>query len=221
MSKKPDDNKMQGLMRFQEGKIIKALEHFRKYNASNPNDPFVLYHIGACHYMMKNIDEAIEVLNLCLKFDPKYQDAIFDLGLINFERENYRQAAHYFKKIASKRKDHFDTHLYYGRALMALGQNDKAIKEFEHCLKIKPEDPQTKAFLGMAFYEIGEYKQALEHLELSLFKWGKEPMVHYDLAMVYLKMNRVEEAQREKQLLAELDPAKALNLACEIANSDR
>ena len=208
-------------MRFQEGKIVKALEHFEIYNKSHPNDPFVLYHIGACHYLMKSTDQAIDVLKQCLKIDPQYQDANFDLGLISFEREHYRDAIACFKKIASKRKDHFETHFFYARALLAVGQNEKAIKEFQHCLKLREDDAQTKAFLGMAHYELGQYQDALENLELSLFKWGKEPMVHYDLAMVYLKMNRIEDAQRERQLLVEMDPAKALNLACEIANTDK
>lgn len=220
MTQEIENLKMQGLMRFQEGKIIKALEHFNEYQKLKSDDPFVIYHIGACHYLMKNLTEAVVALKNCLKFDPKYQDAIFDLGLICFQQELYRESAGYFRKIAAKRKDHFETHFYMGRSLLAIGEHEKAIVAFNQCLTLRPDDPETKALLGMAHYESGQYQAALEHLELSLFQWGKEPMVHYDLGMVYLKMNRVDDALREKQLLAELDPAKALNLACEIANQE-
>ncbi|HSL27863.1 MAG TPA: tetratricopeptide repeat protein [Anaerolineales bacterium] len=106
------------------------------------------------------------LLELHLKFpeDPQvnYQCAwIHDL--LGLERD----AIPFYEKAvqAGLPSDDLESALLgMGSTYRCIGEYQKSVDTFHHALKLFPDSPEFKVFLGMAYYNIGEYSKAMELL---------------------------------------------------------
>jgi Flp pilus assembly protein TadD len=80
----------------------------------------------------------------------------------------------------------------------------QVVKLLEEALKRRPQDGESHYLLGTVLAQQDQYERAAHHLERSIALSPKNPLPHYRLARVYLKLGRKEEALRERQLHQQL-----------------
>ncbi|XP_060085876.1 UDP-N-acetylglucosamine--peptide N-acetylglucosaminyltransferase 110 kDa subunit-like [Ylistrum balloti] len=105
--------------------------------------------------------------------DDKFQD-VFDQGMKYLKSEKYGKAVKSFKKalkINSKDADALNQLAYSQRKN---GQIDEAIANYHKALKIRPQFPQAREYLGEAYLQA-----ALAELE-QLKKYGSKAKHEYD-----------------------------------------
>jgi tetratricopeptide (TPR) repeat protein len=61
-----------------------------------------------------------------------------------------------------------------GSTYRCLGEYQKSIETFQHALTVFPDSYEFKVFLGMAYYNIGEYSRAMELLLNSLVDTSRD-----------------------------------------------
>lgn len=115
----------------------KALEFYRKMSAKDTADIYLKFQIASIYEKMKKYNSAVKEYKKLLKRDPKYTQALIQLGVINYENlNNIREAKKYFEQaydnemtmygntyyldipyylclIAVKERKKFDAMLYY------------------------------------------------------------------------------------------------------------
>ena len=84
---------------------------------------------------------------------------------------------------------------------------------YERCLELKPDCPEALANLADAFWLLGRIEEAKEAATRAGKACSDKPEFHYCLAELYLKLGMRHEANREREILTQLDPAGALKLA--------
>jgi tetratricopeptide (TPR) repeat protein len=89
-------------------------------------------------------------------------------------------------------------------ALTYMGRSEQAIAQLKKAMRMNPRHPSWYwDVLGFAYYELGQYKEALATL-----KQNNKPSFfdHRNLAAVYVRLGRLEEARAEVSKLLEKNP---------------
>jgi protein O-mannosyl-transferase len=129
------------------------------------------------------------------------------------------QSAQYSDEITlytatlEKNPNSWMVHNNLGIALSQLGQEEKALAEFEESLKLNPDFPQVHVNLGAALIHTDRRQEALEHFRQALKLKPDDPEAHYHLGNVALEEGRLQEAidYFRQALSAKHDHIEALN----------
>lgn len=76
-------------------------------------------------------------------------------------------------EITQKNENHFEANYYLGLFSLESNQPEKAIKRFEKCLKVQPENSELWLGLGDAYQMLNQKLEALKSYETAL-KYSKE-----------------------------------------------
>ncbi|MCC6337595.1 MAG: tetratricopeptide repeat protein [Myxococcales bacterium] len=155
-----------------------------------------------------------------LEYQPKYWDALHNLGLIRQARGDAKEARRLFREALRANPDMAQS--YNSLGLLALEQNDfgSAKDWLRAALRVNPDYAEARANLGLACLKAGELdgaEQAYRHLTLSA-PWLSEPYLR--LGVIMLAKGRTPDAikwlSRAVELEADYGPAwQALGVAYE------
>ena len=153
-------------------------------------------------------DEAINIYEKALKWDPYLGNIYYDLGIIFMKRELGNTALINFKKSAK----YFDfPYLPQNLAIfyLAKGDLDEAIYEFKRAISYQRNIqtmPPLYVELGNAYLKLERYEPAEAAFNDALKIDSNIVSAHYGLSGVYLRQNRIEEGLIELKKVVELDP---------------
>jgi len=146
--------------------------------------------------------------------------AWFLLGAIYERWHRYDQAEQQFKKVLEVNARHSGALNYYGYMLADRGVRlPEAVTLIERALAIEPHNGAYLDSLGWAYYKLGRYADAEQHLRRAAERSSHDPTIREHLGDVYAKLGRHEEAhqQWDKALVewkrtspAEYDPEKVV-----------
>ena len=90
------------------------------------------------------------------------------------------------------------------------GQVREALLLGQQAVSRWPDDAQFRHYLGLAYFETGDLKQAQEQLARARELNPKDSATHYDLALVFLSQQDYVRGADELEAAIKLDPTKAL-----------
>jgi tetratricopeptide (TPR) repeat protein len=87
----------------------------------------------------KDYQNALKIYGNLLAISPENQDAVFNTAAIYFEQKKYHEAIKKFEATIDRDENFYRG--YYGRGMgyEALGEKQKAIEDYRHCLAINPD----------------------------------------------------------------------------------
>ncbi len=71
-------------------------------------------------------------------------------------------------EITQKNENHFEANYYLGYFSLESNQPDKALKRFEKCLKLQPQNADVLFGLGETYQLLNQKDEAIKHYELAL-----------------------------------------------------
>jgi TolB-like protein/Tfp pilus assembly protein PilF len=101
-----------------------------------------------------------------------------------------------------------DGHAARGIILVWMGRPDDAIAAFETAGQFDPNQtrPRSLAHIGLAYFLVGRYEQAVRAFELSIGRNPEFIVGYVGLAAVYAELGRRSEAEHAAQMVRRLDP---------------
>jgi tetratricopeptide (TPR) repeat protein len=96
-----------------------------------------------------NWDVVINHYNKILSIDPNNTVTLYRLGLIYYDRKNYKQAAQYFEKVVNLYPFDYQSILMLGWTDYRLGKTREAKVLFSKALLYYPEDSSAKEGLSL------------------------------------------------------------------------
>ncbi|MEQ8909592.1 MAG: tetratricopeptide repeat protein [Vicingaceae bacterium] len=131
------------------GKTEEAMGSFDKAIANEPNNPSLYYNRGYIFDQMKEYEKAAEDYKKAKELDPKFFDAIYNLGAMY-----YNQGVEWNNKASSydiKEKEKYET-----ATKKANEYFEKAKPVLENAHELNPEDKSTMASLVKIYAILGE-----------------------------------------------------------------
>ena len=176
--------------------------------------------LGDIYRNYDKYDEAIKFYNEAVirikKISSEHWDLLYSRGMA-YERNNQWELAEKdFLKILELRPDQPDVLNYLGYSWIEQDINlDQAKKLILKAVNLKPRDPYITDSLGWAYYNLKEYKKAVEELERAVSLKPTDPIINDHLGDAYLKVNRELEALYQWEKAIQFNPEKDLRIKIE------
>jgi tetratricopeptide (TPR) repeat protein len=128
-------------------------------------------------------DSGIYYLQRAVQYDPKRADAWNNLGVFNFNKQNFRVALNFYKTSLEIKPSYMEAWYNQGNAYMNLGILDSAKLSFEQVLRLKPEFDQAYVSLGNIYANTGNPVKQIENYQMAARYGNKD-------AQQWLKQNK-------------------------------
>ncbi|HTS60506.1 MAG TPA: tetratricopeptide repeat protein [Candidatus Acidoferrales bacterium] len=106
----------------------------------------------------KHLERAVELA-------PQFSVAWNNLGTIAYQTERFPLAERRFREALKQDPAAYEPLVNLGGVLINLRQFDEALEVNVHATLVRPNDALAHSQLGMAYFEIGRFDDAVTHLE--------------------------------------------------------
>ena len=181
------------------GDIYMARKMYREaidaYREGSPNSAVLANKIGIAFHQLLQLDLAKKNYERAIKLDPKYAEAINNLGTIYYAQKSYRRAIGYYKRAI--RYSHPAASMYANLGAAYFGRKDlkHATECYDQALKIDPNVFEHHSNFGTLMQERTVEERAAFHLYLAKFyaKSGES-----ERALIYLR-KALEEGVKDRE----------------------
>ncbi len=190
------------------GDIFMAEKRFREaaemYRANSKGSAVMLNKTGIAYHQMLELNVAEKYYRLALRVDPKYAEAVNNLGTIYYVRKSYRRAINQYKKALRLNPESASVWSNLGTGYFARKDYEHAAEAFQTALRLNPEVFETRSTQGVLLEERSVEERAKFHYYLAQ-TYAKAGM--NDRAVQYIR-KALEEGFKERKKI-ETDPAFA------------
>jgi len=141
-----------------------------------------------------DLDRAMADFNRSIQYDPGYENAYVDRGIVYCLRGRFDLAIPDFNKALEMKSDYFDARFNRGIALTQMSQFEKAIEDFTILEKDYKSDERVYMSRGRAYALSKRYPEALSDLNRALEINPDYPEAYYNRASVLYNTQRYQEA---------------------------
>jgi tetratricopeptide (TPR) repeat protein len=141
-----------------------------------------------------DLDRAMVDFNRSIQFDPMYENAYVDRGIVYCLRGQFDSAIQDFNKALQLKPDYFDARFNRGIAFSQTGQLDKAIEDFSVLEATNKNDERVYMSRGRSYSLIKKYPEALKDLNRAIEINPEYPEAYYNRASTLYNMQRYKEA---------------------------
>ncbi len=186
-----------GLIHFDEADHVEALAYLRRAIEISPSDGQFLTELGHLYLEMEKEEEALGLFGKALEFNPEEAQVDFHLGHYYLYKKNQpARAVRFYRTGLEKDPDDQFALADLAVAHWVLGHKRKCLR-LRRTLQSHPRlMPYTVSRLVYLNMEMGDYESALRYYRHALSQ--SEPFepewLHYNAALVYVKIGRPEKA---------------------------
>jgi tetratricopeptide (TPR) repeat protein len=167
------------------------------------------YRIGEVYFLEKNYSSALEELSEAVRLnpaEPRYHNL---LGLAYGARGMLDEARKEFDEAIRLNPEFAEAHVNLGAVHLELRQWDLAIGHLNKALaNVFYKTPElARNNLGWAYYNKGDYGQALFNFKKAVDIAPSYYMPYYNTGLVYEKTDKLDEAASSLRKATELAPA--------------
>jgi len=124
------------------GQAEQAIHHYRQAYSLNPQSRQVRYNLALGFIAIEEYEEAIELLKPLAEEGVLDFDTHFALGTAYLQSNKYTEAISAFEKALTIRSGAADAYYYIGQAYESLGDNEKALINYDNALRFVPTYPE-------------------------------------------------------------------------------
>jgi tetratricopeptide (TPR) repeat protein len=176
-------------------KLDSAIYYFHQATKYNSKDEETWRMLGFAYMTAGQFDTAETMLKKSIAIYPENYSSYTNLGLIYFNKKDFNKAIEYFS-IATKYKENLDESWYYSAlAYLNLEDYSNAIKNLSIAAKHNTSIPDVYFYLGKAYDATGKLDKAASNYELCLGINQNFAQAWAELASVYGKLGRQQDAE--------------------------
>lgn len=187
------------------GDIFMARKMYREavevYKEAPSDSAVILNKTGIAYHQMLDLNDAKKYYQRAVKLDPRYAEAINNLGTIEYSRKNYRRAVGLYKKALRLSPQSASIYSNLGTGYFARKNYKAATEAFQKALALDPEVFEHKSTHGILLQERTVEERAKYHYYLA--KMYAHAGTN-DRALMYIR-KALEEGFKDKKKFQE-DP---------------
>lgn len=146
---------------------------------------------------MGDLDRAMADFNRSIQYDPAYENAYVNRGIVYCLRGKFDLAIPDFNKALELKPDYFDARFNRGIAYTQTNEFEKAIADFNFLEKDNKEDARIFMCRGRAYSLSKRYDEALNNFNRAIELNPEYPEAWYNRASANYNKSRYKEAYRD------------------------
>jgi adenylate cyclase len=152
----------------------------------------------------KSMELALKMAMKAYELNPDDYETHWALGIVYLHLRDFDLAISEYERALALNSNDADFLAEMAIALNYMGRSEQAIAQLKKAMRMNPRHPSWYlGVLGYAYYEVGQYKEALATLKQDNKPWFT---THRTLAAVYVRLGRIEEAHAEVSKMFEKNP---------------
>lgn len=180
-------------------------------------DPKVLLDNAKERQRIGAYDEAIEILNVAVKIDPKFVSAYNQMGFIFFEADKKDESVEAFQKAIAIDPENLNARLGLGKTYSMITRNDLAVEQYLKAADLKKNDPEILFMIALEYWYHQNFEKSKEYYNKVLEIDPKHIQSHLNLISVYESLEQWKKAIREIEISRQLGKEKNDSQAISIA----
>lgn len=170
-----------------------------------------------CHHLMlkDELDKAENLCNEAIKIKPGFAGAINTLGIIEFKRGNFENAAENFRKTIEVSPNYQGIYFNYSNALSMSGKPEEAETQLQKASIATPPNAnapiwiETLNNLAFAYARKEKFENASENFARILQLAPERSDVRANYALMLLQSKKIDEAQKQIEQAIQQNPSQA------------
>lgn len=175
--------------------IARATPLFERALALDPEAADALTGQAVLHQFAGEFDTARRLLARAIRNQPSYVQALFTLGIVEFDDGWPEKAAALFERVAALEPLGAVGPERLGFAQLLGGQPEAAARSFRRAVTLEPRYPNGVWGLGVQGYAVGNLVQAVDSYRQALALEPRRPYLWNELAWLTLDLQRPDEAR--------------------------
>lgn len=197
---------------FNTGQYEKVTEIGLNADKYVPDDPFILYFVGASHYLLGQHEQSTKWLKRASLVPARrpFKSSVYAiLGDVYASQELWAESDKAYETALSMNSDNHNALNNYAYYLAERGRDlQKALKMIETALQQQSDNASYLDTAGWVHYKLGNYGEARKYLRKAVETGSASAEIFEHLGDVYLKMERLEEARKWWQRALKMDPSR-------------
>ncbi len=157
--------------------------------------PQAIYELGSLYYRQADFAEAAKLFKRLDKDDPNYVESLFYLGLAAYKAGDAGEASSAFEKLVELTPS-LEAVNNAGAALLAKGENEKALRHLRRALANSPNDLLYRFNYGYAQLRAQNFAEAAQHLRVVTQADPRDGEAQFLLAKALAALGQQTEAAR-------------------------
>lgn len=146
-----------------EERFDKAEPLCRKFLQQDPHDVEAMRLLAAIGVGVGITDDAEQLLETALEFDPGFHLGRFDYVGVLQKRQKFAAAFKHAGYLKEAQPDDFNYQRLYANTCLNVGRHDEAIEIYNKVLAVDPENPQILLMCGHAAKTIGRIQEGIDY----------------------------------------------------------
>ena len=161
--------------------------------------------LGTAHLGQHDYRAALAELERAVKLNPKLPtvQALYGRALLALGEQTAAEQA--FRRELDANVNDFEANLQLGNIRKGAQRFDEASTYLERAATIRPQDLTARKLLASLRLQTGQTRDALEMLEAIVKEAPEIVEIHVLLATAYNRLDRKDEAQREREIIDRLN----------------
>jgi Tfp pilus assembly protein PilF len=113
----------------------------------------------------RDVEAAEKHLQHAVELAPQFANAWNTLGTIAYQTSRFPLAEQRFREALKQDPGAYEPLVNLGGALVTLHKLDEALEVNVHATLVRPADALAESQLGMTYFELGQFDNAVKHLE--------------------------------------------------------
>lgn len=189
-----------------------AINNFMKAVEMDKRSYIAYYELGTIMELQGKIDTAIIMLTNANKIKPDFYDAAELLGICYTSLKKYEDALRVYLSALKYHRDSYELNYNIAVIYLERGDIDEAEEYLVSAARLSNEPYGACYSLGNIYFQRGKYQNALENYKISRASQDLSAMSLYKMAIVYSKINQIDNAEICLKYSVALD-AKCLSMA--------
>ena len=171
-----------------------AIDNYKESILLNENFLYSVLRLGNLYYKLKNLFQSESFFLKAIKIDSRNFEAYYNLGIINFENNRFKDAISFFKNSIKLDNNSYEAHHQLGLTYEKIGEFDKAIISYNLA--------NTNNFegffysynnLGNIYLSLKDYNKSKESFESALKLKGENfASIYNNFANFYYEMAEMD-----------------------------
>ena len=197
---------------FNNGDYKKVAEIGREADQYVPDDPFILYFVGASHYLLEQPEQAIDWLQRAGNVPARrpFKSSVYAmLGDVYASENDWDKSDNAYETALSMNSDNHNALNNYAYYLSERDEElEKALEMVKRALQLEKENASYLDTAGWVYYKMGNYEEAKKYLRRAIETGDASAEVYEHYGDVFEKLNQPDKAVKWWQKALDLDPSR-------------